>query len=422
VYQSASTDLIERWAERGFWARARQAVPPNVWFLGLTSLLTDVSSEMVASVLPVYLVVHLSLSPVAFGALDGLYNGITALTRGLSGFVADRWRRHKEVAAFGYGLSAICRLGLLMSGRAWTALAAVITVDRLGKGIRTVPRDALISLSTRPGQLASAFGVHRALDAAGAVLGPVFAFVLLRLVPGAFDVVFMTSFCVAVLGVGALVLFVDNVSTTRKEEPPRPAPTIASAVRLFGIRDFRLVVISASGLALLTISDAFIYLSLQERVHLTPALFPLLYVGTALSYLLLAIPAGLMADRIGRPRTFLIGHSVLLPVYALLIVPIGGAFSAVLAVTLVGAYYAATDGVVVALASGMLPGTLRGSGLALLTTATSMSRLIASIAFGWIWTVWGQNTATVWFAVALTAGIVAAAPVFGRDRWNVHAG
>ena len=144
--------------------------------------------------------------------------------------------------------------------------------------------------------------------------------------------------------------------------------------------------LARAGMALVTISDAFIYLTLQERVRFVPGLFPLLYVGTASSYLLFAIPAGWVADRFGRSRVFLPGHLILLILYVSLLAASAHTASVFLAVVLLGAYYAATDGVVVALASGILPTGLRGSGLALLTTATSLSRLVASIAFGWVWT------------------------------------
>jgi len=115
-------------------------VSETVWLLGLTSLFTDLSSEMVASVLPAYLVVHLRLSPLQFGVIDGLYHGVTALLRLVSGVVADRWRRYKEVAAAGYGLSALCKLGLLAVGGSWTGLAGVIALDRAGKARRRATR------------------------------------------------------------------------------------------------------------------------------------------------------------------------------------------------------------------------------------------------------------------------------------------
>jgi MFS family permease len=386
----------------------------------LTSLLTDVSSEMIASVLPVYLVLHLNLSPLAFGTLDGLYNGATVIMRWVSGVVADRWGRHKEIAAAGYAVSALSRLGLLAAGRAWPGLALAIASDRLGKGIRTVPRDALISLSGPPSRLAYSFGVHRALDATGALLGPVVAVVLLGLVPGGFDVVFVTSFCVAVVGLGVLLLFVENVSVAPDAASLVREPTLRASVGLLAAPDFRMVVITASLLALSTISDAFIYLVLHQRTSFSAQLFPLLFVGTALSYLLLAIPAGWLADRVGRPRMFLLGHGVLFAVYALLLVPSADPQRVFLAVILLGAYYAATDGVLMALAGGMLPPALRGSGFALLTTATSLSRLIASIAFGWMWTAGDAGVAILSFGVALACGMSFAIVAFGRRSVNAH--
>jgi MFS family permease len=375
---------------------------------------------MVASVLPVYLVLHLSLSPLAFGTLDGLSNGVTAIMRWVSGIFADRWGRHKEVAAAGYALSAFSKLGLLGAGRALPGLVAAIASDRFGKGIRTVPRDALISLSGAPSRLGYSFGVHRALDATGALLGPVVAITLLGLVPNGFDVVFVTSFCVAVVGLGVLLLFVENVSVVGAVASPAGKATLRAALGLLSAGDFRVVVITASVLALFTISDAFIYLLLQRGSDFNPGLFPLLYVGTASSYLLLAIPAGWLADRLGRPRMFLLGHGVLLVVYVLLLVPSAGVQRVFLAVILLGAYYAATDGVLMAVAGAMVPPGLRGSGFALLTTSTNVCRLVASIAFGWMWTTWDAQVAVVSFVAALACSIPIAVVVLGPRLLNPH--
>ena len=128
-------------------------VGPNVYFLGLTSLLTDISSEMVTSILPLYLVLALGLTPLRFGLVDGLSQAVAAFARLGSGLLADRWRSNRGVAAAGYGLSALSRLLLLAAGNAWGLLSAAIVLDRVGKGIRTSPRDALISLSSSPERL-----------------------------------------------------------------------------------------------------------------------------------------------------------------------------------------------------------------------------------------------------------------------------
>ena len=419
MYQPDVTPLVASqagWRSLPIW----QPVSRTVWYLGFTSLLTDLSSEMVASVLPLYFVVQLNLSPLAFGALDGLYNGVTAVTRWASGIAGDRWRRHKEVAAAGYAVSAACRLGMLAVGRDLSSIAAVIAADRLGKGIRTVPRDALISLSASPQQLGQSFGVHRALDAAGALLGPLCAFGLLALVPGGFDVIFVTSFSVAVVGLGVLLLFVKNVSSTSDVTGERHG-SIRAAFSLLGQPDFRRVVGVASGLGLLTISDAFVYLVLREHVSAGTYLFPLLYVGTASFYLMLAIPVGRLADRWGRFRVFLVGHGALLALYGLLLSASPHTIALLIGVALLGSYYAATDGVMVALASGMLPEAARGSGLAILTTATSMSRLVAALLFGWLWTAMGKDVAVAYFGVALLVGIVVVSLLLGRHREDAYA-
>jgi MFS family permease len=397
---------------------AWRMVPRNVWVLGLTSLLTDLSSEMVASVIPVYLVVHLHLSPLAFGALDGLYNGASAAMRWMSGILSDRWRRHKQVAFSGYFLSALSRIGLLAAGGNVTALAAVVAVDRMGKGIRTAPRDALISLSTTPNRLGQSFGVHRALDATGAMLGPVAAFAILAVLPGSFDVVFAASLAVAVVGLGVLMLFAENVTGAASQDSPRPS--LRTAIGLLRQREFRNVVIVSAALAALTISDAFVYLALRDRLQFAPTLFPVLYVGTSLSYLLLAAPAGRLADRLGRPGMFLAGHLPLLALYWIMVEPPGSVAGVVLALALLGAYYAATDGVLAALASGLLPPALRGSGLALLATATSGARLLSSVGFGSIWVAMGKDPAILIFGVALSAVVVVSWLRFQRSELRVH--
>jgi MFS family permease len=334
----------------------------------------------------------------------------------VSGVAGDRWRRHKEIAAVGYGVSAACRLGLLAAGASVPALAAAVACERVGKGIRTAPRDALISLSTPQSGLAHAFGVHRALDAFGAMLGPLVAVGLLMAIPRGFDVVFVVSFCFAIVGLGLLLLFVKNV-TLPDAVDSNAASSWRVAIGVLCRRDFRVATMVASGLSLVTISDAFIYLTLQGRSSSLPSLFPLFYVGTSATYLMLAIPAGLLADWLGRARVFLLGHAVLLLLYVWLAAG-PGRVNTVIALALLGAYYAMTDGVVAALASGMLPVSLRGSGLALLSTATSVSRLLASIAFGWLWVSAGRSTAIAVFGVALAVGLGAATLAFGSVKWT----
>ncbi len=169
-----------------------------------------------------------------------------------------------------------------------------------------------------------------------------------------------------------------------------------------------MLVAVAGALGLVTISDGFLFIALQRRVDFEPRLLPLLFVGTALAYMLLAIPVGRVADRFGRGRTFVAGYLPLLAAYALLLLPAGPSAEIPVYLVLLGLYYAATDGVLMALASATLPPPLRGSGLALLVTSTSLGRLLASIFFGMIWTWYDVETAIAVFAIALCTAIVLA--------------
>jgi MFS family permease len=398
-------------------------VGPTVLLLGMTSMLTDISAEMVSTILPLYLVLNLGLSPLAFGVIDGLYLGGAAIVRLISGFLADRTRQHKEIAVAGYTLSAISRLGLLLVGGAWTLLVSVIMLDRLGKGIRTAPRDAMISLTSQPENLATSFGVHRALDTAGAMIGPFIAFGILTLSSDSYDVIFIVSLCFAVLGVGVIGLFVQNPSSTRADASVTTSPpSLRAALSLAKETRFGALLLIGAALSLMTMSDGFLYLTLQNRLDLNIGFFPLLYVATALIFMLLAIPMGQIADRFGRGRVFIGGYVVLIGVYILLLIPWFGVAQAFVFLFLLGVYYAATDGVLMAMGSMLLPQDLRTSGLALLSTVTNLGRLAASILFGFVWTWQGMSTAVwVFFAGLLAATLLSALLLVSpRLGMNIH--
>ncbi|MCC0093803.1 MFS transporter [Streptomyces flavotricini] len=380
---------------------ARRRVPATVIALGAVSLVTDVSSEMVTAVLPLYLVLGLGLSPLQFGFLDGMFNGATALVRLLGGRLADRGGHHKRVASAGYLLSALSRLGLLLAGGTTAGIAGSLAADRLGKGVRTAPRDALISLSGPPETLGRAFGVHRAMDTTGALLGPLAAFAVLWATADAYDAVFAVSFCTGLLGVLLLVLYVPAGA---------PAPPVRrTPLQHTALRDpaFRRILYAASLLGAATIGDSFLYLLLQRGLDLPPALFPLLPLGAAAGYLLLAVPAGRIADRVGRGLPFLAGHAALLGAYAVLLLPVAWpTVAAVLA--LLAVFYASTDGVLMALAGPVLPAHRRAGGLAVLQTGQALARLLGAAGFGAAWTFWGQGPALWTAALALAAALTAA--------------
>jgi len=398
VLEPAPVAVPRRWS----------AVSRTVVLLGMTSLLTDVSSESLTAVLPLYFMLELRMTPLQFGLLDGLYQGSSALVRVAGGLVADAGRRYKPVAFVGYALSAFCKLGLLLVGSAWAPIAAILMIDRLGKGLRTAPRDALITLSSEPTRLGEAFGAHRAMDTVGAVVGPVLAFAVLAAAPGAYDAVFVMSFAVALVGLAVLGLFVRDQSG----EPGPAAHGSHARARLraaFASRRFRALVVAGGVLGLLTASDALIYLLLQRRGAVPTTFFPLLFVGTALVYLFLALPVGRLADRWGRHRVFLAGHVLVFAIYLLLMATELPRAGIVACVALLGAYYAATDGVLSALASSVLQEQQLTTGLAVVSTITALARLLASSLFGAVWNWWGPTDALEVFAAGLVvAGALAA--------------
>lgn len=389
-------------------------VSGNVVALGTVSLITDISAEMVAAVLPLYLVLGLQLSPVAFGVLDGVHSGATALLRVVGGFAADRFRRRKLIAGIGYTLSAVAKLGLLLAGRSIPAIGALIAVDRLGKGVRSAPRDALITLSSPPEALGRAFGVHRAMDSFGAFLGPLAAFAVLLVVGQSYDAVFVTSFCVAALAVVVLVLFVrerpDGEPTEqpsdRTEQPSDPTVSVREAFGLLRGGPARRLVLAAAMLGLATIGDGFVYLLLQRREDLGLRWFPLLAVGTSLAYLLLAAPLGVLADRIGRLPVVIGGYTALGATYLLLAGPVDGWPLIALTLALYGMFYAATDGVLIALAGPVLPARLRTTGIALVQTGQALAYLVSSVLFGLAWQAWGPENAIRAAAVAVAGVLV----------------
>jgi MFS family permease len=270
-------------------------------------------------------------------------------------------------------------------------------------------------LSSEQSKLGLAFGVHRALDTLGAMIGPLIAFGLLSLLPNAFDATFVASLAFAVIGLGVLGLFVENRTSAVPGESV-VKPSLRAALGLLRAPELRVLVIAGSALGIVTISDAFLYLGLQQRLDFSSGLLPLLYVVTSLIYFVLAVPFGRMADRIGRGRVFVGGYALLLVVYALLLVPSVGLPELMVCLVLFGAYYAATDGVLMALASPTLPENLRTSGLALLTTATSLTRLVASVLFGALWTWWGIEPAVAVYLGGMVLALLVTGVLFRRTR------
>lgn len=415
---------------------AKARVPSTVIGLGVVSLLTDISSESVAAILPLYITVVVGLGPLAFGFIDGIYQGISAFVRIAGGRWADRSDRPKWVAFAGYGLSAVTRFGLLVVSGFW-AITSVVAIDRLGKGLRTGPRDALIATASDPDHLGRNFGVHRAMDTTGALIGPLLAFAVLAMFPiglAGYQTIFVFSFAFALIGVAVLGLAVPDLR--RKSTPavgaavstpaaPASAPPAAAEAaepvteaeaaparpRWSDLTKpgLRRLLLAAGVLSLVTIGDGFLYLALQDGGQIPNTYFPLLFVGTNLAYLSLAIPMGKLADRIGRGRVFVGGYLLLLVCYLIAGFHLGGLFGLILVLLLLGTFYAATDGVLAALASVLVPAASRASGISAAQTVVALARFFASVGFGLLWQFTGLETAVLVMTIALVVAIGLAA-------------
>jgi MFS family permease len=349
--------------------------------------------------------VGLGFSVAQFGFFDGVYGAVGTVTAVIGAVLADTRRRHKQVAGAGYALSAGCKLALLLVGRAWAPLTGVLYVDRMGKGVRTAPRDALISLSSPPDSLGTAFGVHRALDTVGALVGPLLAFCLLWWAPQSYGTVFFVSFLVALIGVTVLVLFVRNADDSR---PARARLDIASIGRLARRPECPRIAVAGFCLGSFTVGDSMLYLTLQRQSDVAWRYFPLLSVGTAIAYLVLAVPLGRLADGLGRRRIFLTGFVLLLLTYLLLLTGAHSLAAVVGVLAVLGCYYACTDGVLAAIGSSALPAGSRAAGLAVLAGAVALGRMASSFAYGSIWTSYGARVALGVSSVGLVAAMLVA--------------
>jgi MFS family permease len=386
-------------------AQNLRSVPVAVWTLGFVSMFMDVSSEMVHALLPAFLVGSLGASVATLGLIEGVAEATASITKVFSGWLSDRLGRRKLLAVIGYGLAAITKPVFPLATTPLEVLGARF-LDRIGKGIRGAPRDALIADVTPPAVRGLAFGVRQGLDTVGAFLGPAIAIGLMFLLSNNIRGVLAWAVVPGLLAVALLVMGVEEARAPRPEGQ-RPAPIRWSEIAgLSGA--FWAVVAVGVVFTLARFSEAFLILRALD-LGASPALAPLVMVVMNLVYALVSAPAGNLSDRVDRRLLLLAGLCVLVVADAVL------AFSASLVgvfagVALWGLYMGLSQGVLSALVADTAPERLRGTGFGLFNLASGVTLLAASALAGELWTVSGPRTTFLvggGFALVATLGLAA---------------
>ncbi len=372
-------------------ARLRR-LDPNVRRLGLVSLLADLSSEIAYPLFPIFVTTVLGAPVAVLGLIEGIAEATASITKYPFGQAADYTGRRKPFVLGGYTLGALGKLGIALAAGWPLALAGRFT-DRLGKGMRTAPRDDLIAANTAPGQQGLAFGLHRSMDTMGAVLGPLVALALVQA-----DVPLRWIFAIAVipglLSVVAIVFLVRE----RREEPQRRAFCLS----LPSSPAFRWLLAGSLLFAVGNSSDAFILLKAKD-IGLSTSAVILLYVLYNVVYSAGSLPLGGLSDRVGQYPLVIAGYVVFAAVYVgLAAAGSGWALAGLFAGY--GLYIAATEGTSKALIGRAIPTGERASALGLYYTATGLATFAASTIAGLLWSAWGP-----WATFAYGAAVALAA-------------
>jgi MFS family permease len=374
----------------------RATIPRGVWMLGFVSLFMDVSSEMIHALLPVFLLTTVGASAVVIGLIEGVAEATASIVKVFSGVLSDWFGRRKLLAVIGYGLGALSKPLFPLAGSAGLVLTARF-VDRVGKGIRGAPRDALVADLTPPAIRGAAYGLRQSLDTVGAFAGPLLAIGLMLASGGDIQLVFWLAVIPAVISVAILVGGVHEPETARPARAAR-SPIRRDELRRLGGAYWRVVAVAAV-LTLARFSEAFLVLRAQEA-GLAMALVPLVLVVMNLAYGLSAYPAGLLADRRDPKRLLILGFGVL--VAADLVLAFDGGLWVVLAGTaLWGLHMGLTQGVLAALVAETVPADRRGTGFGLFNLAGGLALLLASALAGGLWS-WAGSGATFLAGAGLT--------------------
>jgi len=389
----------------------------NIIILGITSLLTDISTEMVYPLIPLYLVAQLGATPGIVGIIEGIAESLASLLKLYAGHISDKLGKRKPLAIFGYSFSGIGKILLYFAG-AWPMVLFGRIADRFGKGIRTAPRDALIAESTPPQNMGRAFGLHRAMDTAGAAAGVTLAYIITTRYQGGIKPIFLWSLLPAALGVFALFFAKDAKKETKKEAKSVSMQKIQKLSLNFKSLPHRLqlFLVVVFIFALGNSSNQFLLLRAHDLGYDIPSVL-LLYLLFNIIYSLFSFPAGRLSDRIGRKTLLVAGYTFYGLVY------FGFAFAGStsglwILFALYGIYYAMTEGVEKALIADLCPSDKKATFMGLHATLVGIGLLPASLLTGWLWTFFGPKAAFITGGCFGLTAAVAMGIVLGRQKYS----
>ena len=405
------------------------AIPRGVWVLGFVSLLMDISSEMIHSLLPLYLTVGLGASALVVGIIEGVAESTALIVKVFSGTLSDRLRKRKWITAAGYGMAALSKpLFALATGAGLVFVARFL--DRIGKGIRGAPRDALIADLTPDAIRGAAFGLRQSLDTIGAIAGPLVAMALMLAWSDDFRAVFWVAVVPAILSFLLIAFAVREPEPSPPRSPkgtgretvsppsPRPSPKgegesvslNRATMRRLGAA-FWGVAAAGATLTLARFSEAFLILRAQD-LHLELALAPLVLVTMNVVYAAVAYPAGKLADRVS-PRLLLVAGIACLVASDVVLALASGLAAVAAGVILWGLHMGLTQGLLSAMVAHAAPPDLRGTAFGVFNLVSGVAMLVASALAGALWQYVGP-AATFW------AGAALAAASFGITRFTTR--
>jgi len=389
-------------------ATSRTRLPGTVWALGFTSLFMDISSELIHGLLPLFLVVTLGASPIVLGVVEGIAEATAYIARVFSGWLSDTLQRRKALAVAGYGLAAITKPLFPIAHAVWlVALARFL--DRIGKGIRGAPRDALVADVTAPAQRGAAFGLRQSLDTVGATIGPLLAIGLMLLFNDDIRTVLWFAVIPAALAVAILVFFVREPAPAERSAR---VPIRRDEIWKLG-RFYWFVVAAGAVFTLARFSEAFLIIRAHDA-GLTLALAPAVIAVMSLVFAVSAYPAGRLQDQFGAKPVLIAGLAALIA--ADLVLAFGQGLPAIfLGIGLWGLHMGLTQGVLSALVAEAAPARLRGTAFGIFGLITGLAALVASIAAGILWAV-VSPTATFLAGAGFAAAALIAFAVLGAGR------